>query len=174
MICHDVDLLHFYCGEIPESVYTIAHCYDPMIAKYDDCDTCVVTLKYPSGLLATIDGSRTAEYRYDQRVELFGEKGMIQVENERDNTVIVANGDGYQTAANKFSFPQRYEKTYRVEMEYFVNNLVLPWKTEPEEEIRRHVLLERVVTAAEWSWKRGRPVLLSEVDEERKKGEVKH
>jgi myo-inositol 2-dehydrogenase/D-chiro-inositol 1-dehydrogenase len=174
MICHDVDLLHFYCGEIPESVYTIGHCYDPTIAKYNDVDTCVVTLKYPSGLLATIDCSRTAAYQYDQRVELFGEGGMVQVENERESTVILANADGYATSPNKFSFPQRYEKTYRVEMEYFVREMVLPWRTEPEAEIRRHVLLERVVTAAEWSLKRGRPVLISEVDEERKHGEVKH
>ena len=53
------------------------------------------------------------------------------------------------------------------EMEYFVD-MVLNWRCEPEEDLRRHVLLEKVTTGAEISWKLGREVKISEVDELRK------
>jgi myo-inositol 2-dehydrogenase / D-chiro-inositol 1-dehydrogenase len=168
MICHDIDMLHFISGEIPESVYTVAHVYDAEIGSMDDVDTIISTFHYPSGLLATTDATRVSEYGYDQRVEVFGEKGMIQVENEKTNTVHLATAEGYLSAVNHFSFPQRYEKTYRREMEHFVN-MVINWAPESEEDLRRHILLERVTTAAEWSHKQKRVVRVSEVDEERKK-----
>ena len=53
MLCHDFDMLHFLTGQEPESVYSIGHCYNPAIREMHDVDTAVVTLKYPSGLLAT-------------------------------------------------------------------------------------------------------------------------
>jgi len=167
MICHDIDMHHFISGQIPESVYTVAHTYDPEFSTMDDVDTVISTFYYSSGLIATVDASRTSAHGYDQRVEVFGEIGMIQVENEKVNTVHLATADGYLTAVNEFSFPQRYVKTYRREMEHFVK-MVINWTPESEEDLRRHILLERVTTAAELSWKRKRVVKISEVDEERK------
>ena len=60
----------------------------------------------------------------------------------------------------------RYEKTYKDEMKYFVD-MVLRWEPEPKEEMERHVILERVATAAEISWKENRPITLEELDKRR-------
>ena len=76
MLCHDFDMLHFLTGEVPESVYSVAHTHNPEIGKMDDADTVIVTMKSSSGLLATVDTSRISAYGYDQRIEVFGEKGM--------------------------------------------------------------------------------------------------
>ena len=63
-------------------VYSAGHCYDANIAKLDDLDMVVVTLKFASGLLATVDCSRVAAYGYDQRVEVFGDGGMATAHNQ--------------------------------------------------------------------------------------------
>lgn len=39
-------------------------------------------MTFPSGTLASIDLSRFANYGYDQRLEVFGAKGMLQAKNE--------------------------------------------------------------------------------------------
>ena len=49
------------------------------------------------------------------------------------------------------------------EMEYFVD-MVLNWRCEPASDLQRHVLLERVTTGAELSWKLGREVKIEEVE----------
>jgi myo-inositol 2-dehydrogenase/D-chiro-inositol 1-dehydrogenase len=41
----------------------------------------MITLKFENGAIGVIDNSRKAVYGYDQRVEIFGSKGMIRVDN---------------------------------------------------------------------------------------------
>ena len=43
-------------------------------------DKCIIT-----GTIGVVDLSRWASYGYDQRLEVFGPKGMLQVENGRPN-----------------------------------------------------------------------------------------
>ena len=166
MITHDVDMIHFLTDEVPIEVYTVGHCYDADIKALDDVDTVMVTLKFASGLMATIDCSRTASYGYDQRVEVFGEKGMATAENEKQSTVTVATGLGFNAALSHHSFPQRYKSCYTEELDEFVD-MVRKGATEPEVTVRRHVELERVIAAAELSHRLGRAIKLDEVDENR-------
>ncbi|KAJ1616708.1 hypothetical protein T492DRAFT_637449 [Pavlovales sp. CCMP2436] len=95
MLCHDFDMLHFLTGKFPEAVYSIGHCYNPAIGDMGDCDTVIVTLKFASGLLASVDTSRVACYGYDQRIEVLGEKGMAQANNTMESTVTVATSQGF-------------------------------------------------------------------------------
>eukprot|EP00051_Salpingoeca_urceolata_P010176 m.124034 g.124034 ORF g.124034 m.124034 type:complete len:115 (-) comp16611_c0_seq4:170-514(-) len=64
------------------------------------------------------------------------------------------------------SFPQRYAQAYRSELAEFLD-MVAENRLVPDEDTQRHVVLERVATAAELSWQRKRPVTLAELDEER-------
>ena len=50
---------------------------DPAIGKAGDIDTAIITLSFANGAIGVIDNSRKAVYGYDQRVEIFGSKGMI-------------------------------------------------------------------------------------------------
>jgi len=165
MLSHDFDMIHFLTGQIPESVYSVGHCYNEEIKAMDDIDTAVVTLTFASGLLATVDTSRIAAYGYDQRVEVFGSDGMATTHNEQETTVEVATTAGYLKPVAEWSFPQRYKHTYTVELAEFCAMLMQrPMLPEPDEYLDRHIDLEKVATAAELSLRLRRRVLIAEVD----------
>ena len=68
---HDIDMLCWIVGEEPVGVFAQGSVFDPEIASIGDVDTIVVTLKFPSGVLAVCDLSRHASYGYDMRLEVY-------------------------------------------------------------------------------------------------------
>eukprot|EP00441_Pelagodinium_beii_P014585 CAMPEP_0197660678 /NCGR_PEP_ID=MMETSP1338-20131121/50996_1 /TAXON_ID=43686 ORGANISM="Pelagodinium beii, Strain RCC1491" /NCGR_SAMPLE_ID=MMETSP1338 /ASSEMBLY_ACC=CAM_ASM_000754 /LENGTH=359 /DNA_ID=CAMNT_0043238087 /DNA_START=89 /DNA_END=1168 /DNA_ORIENTATION=+ len=163
MLCHDFDMIHFLSsGQVPEEVYSVGHCYNQDIAKMDDIDMVAVTMKFKSGLIATVDCSRIAAYGYDQRVEAFGEKGMACANNESTSTVVVATSSGYQHPMSEWSFPERYKHTYTTELAEFTA-MVKTNSVEDEAIVRRHLDLDTITAAAELSYRLKRPVKLEEV-----------
>uniref|UniRef100_A0A7S3F8J6 Gfo/Idh/MocA-like oxidoreductase N-terminal domain-containing protein n=1 Tax=Haptolina ericina TaxID=156174 RepID=A0A7S3F8J6_9EUKA len=166
MLCHDFDMIHFLSGEVPISVYSAAHCYDPNIAAMGDVDQVAVTLTFASGLIAMVDCSRVASYGYDQRVEVFGEEGMATAHNQTDSSVVVASSQGFLHPPSQWSFPQRYRHTYTAELAEFVA-LIKHGGCESNELIQRHIQLDAVAAAAELSWRLGRVVRLDEVASQR-------
>ena len=124
MLIHDFDMLLFLMGyKVPISVFAYGYAYDPDIKKIPDFDTVLVTLKYADGLICAIDTSRSAVYGYDQRIELFGEKGMAIAENQKNNTVQVHTLEGVYQHPINYSFPQRYKEAYREEILDFVKGI---------------------------------------------------
>jgi len=67
---HDIDMVCWLVGDTPASVYTAAHAHADDIRSVGDVDTVVITMKFRTGALATIDLSRYAAYGYDQRLEV--------------------------------------------------------------------------------------------------------
>ena len=67
---HDIDLVCWIVGEKPCSVFAQASAFNPEIAAIGDVDTAVIVLKFPSGVLASIDVNRHSQYGYDQRLEV--------------------------------------------------------------------------------------------------------
>ena len=109
MLIHDFDMLDFLSGgQVAESVTATGHSYHREIQDMGDVDICAVMFKYPSGLIAMVDTSRDASYGYDQRIEAFGEKGMLTAKNELTSTVELAKADGHRMPSAMYSFPQRY------------------------------------------------------------------
>uniref|UniRef100_A0A7S3U4U1 Inositol oxygenase n=1 Tax=Strombidinopsis acuminata TaxID=141414 RepID=A0A7S3U4U1_9SPIT len=133
-----------------------------------DIDTCAVMFKYPSGLLAMVDTSRDAAYGYDQRVEAFGERGMVSAKNELTSTVELATASGHLTPCAQWSFPQRYAKAYAIELAEFIQMLRAGSESDAhkkeQEMMQRHPRLIRTTVAAELSWHLNRTVRLDEVD----------
>ena len=124
MLIHDFDMLvHMLSPQVPESIAAFGHAYDPQIKELPDFDTVLVSIKYPDGLVCSIDTSRTSVYGYDQRIELFGEKGMASAHNQLDHTVEVLTQEGSQGAPINYSFPQRYKTSYRQEIEDFIKGI---------------------------------------------------
>lgn len=124
MLIHDFDMLIFLFGLIlPESVYAIGCAYDPEIQVMDDYDTVLVSIKYPNGMVCSIDTSRIAAYGYDQRIELFAGQGMLIADNVRNDTVEIHTAEGRLQSPINYSFPQRYKESYRAEMEDFVHGI---------------------------------------------------
>jgi len=110
---HDFDMARFLTGSEIDSVYaTGAALVDPEIANLGDIDTAVITLKLKNGTLCVIDCSRETHYGYDQRVEVFGSKGSLQVENLRPTTTHLTNAQGKLAPPPLYSFVERYKEAY--------------------------------------------------------------
>ena len=122
MMIHDFDMARFLLGEDPLGVFAVGEALvDPAIGTAGDVDTAAVTLTTASGAICQITNSRRAVYGYDQRIEVHGSGGMLQAGNVLENTVVVASGAGFRTAATQAFFLERYETAYRLELEHFVN-----------------------------------------------------
>ena len=77
MTIHDFDLARFMLGEEPTEVFPVASALnDPTLgAALNEVDSAMFILRTASGKQCHINSSRTADYGYDQRVELMGSKG---------------------------------------------------------------------------------------------------
>ncbi|WP_336296732.1 inositol 2-dehydrogenase [Aliamphritea hakodatensis] len=121
MMIHDFDMARWLLGEEPVEVYATASCLvDPAIGEAGDVDTALVTLKTASGKLCQISNSRRASYGYDQRIEAFGSEGMVQANNQLENTVVVTDSAGSRSAKPQYFFLERYEAAYRLELDNFI------------------------------------------------------
>ncbi len=124
MTIHDLDLARFMLGEEVTAVSAQgSRLVDPaLMERCGDFDTVVVTLVTESGKQAIITNSRQAAYGYDQRVELFGSKGMVISENHRKNlmTKHLANATRI-SAPLQFFFIERYTQAFMSEIDHFVD-----------------------------------------------------
>jgi len=93
---------------------------DKAIGEAGDVDTAIVTLEFAKGELAVITNSRRASYGYDQRVEVHGSKGMIQLKNVLESTVASSTDTGTSEEKPVFFFLERYAEAYASELRSFV------------------------------------------------------
>lgn len=111
---HDIDLLCWIAGERPVEVMAAGSCmFDPQIGAEGDFDMTMTTLKMPSGALIHINNSRASAYGFDQRLEAFGDEGMVQTLNHRDDNLV--RWDKTRTAAReplKHFFLERYDQSF--------------------------------------------------------------
>lgn len=158
-IVHDLDMARFIAREDPIEVYSVGSNFNPDIEAIGDLDNVIVTLRFGSGLLASIDVNRFSAYGYDQRIEAFGDRGMVQSENRLQNTTLLSTGAGLQRPAIEYSFPQRYREAYRNELETFARCVrersPLPISYE---DVRMGYLLSDL---AERSFREGKPLPVS-------------
>ena len=130
MSIHDLDMARFIIGEEPVSITAHGSCMvDSAIGEFGDIDTSVIVMAFPSGALATINNSRRSGYGYDQRLEVHGEKGLLKVENMKEDLIQLWSDSGCTEAKPPLFFLERYEKAYIDEWAHFV--AVLKGETEP-------------------------------------------
>ena len=163
MTIHDFDMARFLLGEVEEVYAQGAVLVDPAIGEAGDIDTAVISLKFANGAMGTIDNSRQAVYGYDQRVEVFGSKGMAHVTNDLPSTAVYSHAGGIQSEKPLHFFLERYMDAYAEEMRQFCACLVDD--TEPPVtgvDGRQPVIM---AMAAQRSFEENRPVKLSEFEE---------
>ena len=124
MTIHDFDLARYMLGEEVETVTaTGSRLVNPaLMARLGDYDTIVVTLTTASGKQAVITNSRQALYGYDQRLELFGNKGMVISENRRAHNMTRHLAQTTNAAAPLLDFfIERYGDAFNAEIGSFVD-----------------------------------------------------
>ena len=162
MTIHDFDMVRFLSGSDAEEIHAMGDALvDPAIREAGDVDTAIVTLRLKSGALATIDNSRKAVYGYDQRVEVFGSKGVVSAGNRTPDAHVLMDQSGVHEAKPLHFFLERYAEAYVLELQAFVEAL-LKDETPPVTGVDG---LQPVVMglAATRSLREGRLVKLSEI-----------
>ncbi len=123
MTIHDFDMARWLLPEEPVEVFATGSCLIyPETAKLGDIDTSMVIMRTPSGVLCHINNSRRAVYGYDQRMEVFGSKGMIRTENHH-NTNLRRTTDRHVEASDLLLnfFLERYAQAYVNELNDFLD-----------------------------------------------------
>jgi myo-inositol 2-dehydrogenase / D-chiro-inositol 1-dehydrogenase len=163
MTVHDFDMARYVTGSEVTEVYARgAVRITPELTGLGDADTAVVTLTHANGCLTVIDNSRQAVYGYDQRVEVFGSRGMVASENPHEHSAVLRDADGTRLAAIPYFFVDRYLPAYIRQWEAFaeaVRSGQVPQVTGGD---ARAPLV--IGLAALRSFRERRPVLIAEVD----------
>lgn len=124
MMIHDFDMARWLLDEEIVEVFATASCQvDAAIGEVGDVDSALVTLKTASGKLCQINNSRRAVYGYDQRIEVFGSKGMIQANNNLESNLVVTGEHGSLSEKPQHFFLERYAQAYRLELDNYVSCL---------------------------------------------------
>lgn len=118
---HFFDMLRWLAGEDPVEVYaTGAALIDPAIGEAGDVDTSMVILKFASGALCHIDCSRRADYGYDERVEVFGSKGMALSGRKPRREVTIYQGEKAISDGLHPGWFERMEPTFYQALDAFI------------------------------------------------------
>ena len=122
MMIHDFDMARYLTGsEVVEVFARGAVRTEPAFEQAGDVDTALVTLVHEDGCLTAIDNSRRAAYGYDQRVEVFGSRGMALSENPPSHTGVVVTSQGSRHPPFPHFFVERYASSYLHEWQAFVD-----------------------------------------------------
>ena len=117
---HDFDMLNFLTAEKIKEIYVNGNVFiEPRLKEIDDIDSAIITLELESGVLCSIDSSRQTHFGYDQRVEVFGSKGMVSVKNKSENLSFYSNEKHTMKSKKQYSFIERYQDSYIKELEHF-------------------------------------------------------
>lgn len=142
MTIHDFDMARFF---VPKIVSVSANGFNQFskdIKEMDDYDATSITLRGANDEIVSITNSRHAIYGFDQRMEAFGDKGMLRVENLTDTNVrhyteqYVEQKEPYQNF-----FLQRYMDSYRLELAEFIKRVQGEPSNSPDFEDGRSALV---------------------------------
>jgi myo-inositol 2-dehydrogenase/D-chiro-inositol 1-dehydrogenase/scyllo-inositol 2-dehydrogenase (NAD+) len=162
---HDWDTLRWLAGSNYQRVYaevsnfkgaergvTTEHFYDCAIAQ----------IRFESGALGTFSGVCPCEYGYDARVEIIGERGILQIGDIRGQAVVVCtNRDQGVVTPIYRTWPERFAEAYIAEMRHFAECIRTGAQPRVGPDDGRWAVAG--VLAATRSFLEGRPVELHEV-----------
>lgn len=124
MTIHDFDLIRFYLGndEVKEIFATTTNLSDLRIKKINDYELAMCLIKSEKGVICMINNSRHCSYGYDQRVEVFGSKGMVVSGNRRDNASekFLESKTAIKRPLLNF-FIDRYEEAYKLQLDDLID-----------------------------------------------------
>lgn len=111
----DLDMARFLMRDEIVSISTQDSWLIPDTIKTDQIDGAVVALRFQRGGLGTIVNSYRSNEGYDQRVELYGSKGMGRVNNVAGTIPDVPTGAAF--------FVKRYAASYVAELKCYFGTL---------------------------------------------------
>jgi myo-inositol 2-dehydrogenase / D-chiro-inositol 1-dehydrogenase len=157
---HFFDMLRWLAGEDPVEVYaTGAALIDPAIGEAGDVDTSMVILKFASGALCHIDCSRRADYGYDERVEVFGSKGMALSDRKPRREVTIYQGEKSISDGLHPGWFERMQPTFYEALDAFIK--AVQGGTTEYPTLRDGLMAQMIAEAAVESLHTNQPVKIS-------------
>lgn len=125
MTIHDFDMARNFIPNIVEVTATGTNSFSDYIKTEGDFDNISVTLKGSQGEIVTIINSRHCSFGYDQRFEVFGDKGMLRISN-LTNTMVEHFDEKHTAAGDPYLdfFLERYQASYKTELELFIKGII--------------------------------------------------
>lgn len=122
MTIHDFDMARYFLGDVAEVHAFGADDGNDELAAAGDAHQAMVLLRSTEGALCTIANSRTCVFGHDQRLEAFGDLGMLEAVNQTP-TSVRAHGTTTTEAANTYLhfFLERYREAYLAELDEFIS-----------------------------------------------------
>jgi len=161
---HDFDSVRWLAGSDLERVYAEVSNRKGAgrgVDHPDFYDNAVVTLRFASDAIGTIDGTCPADYGYDARAEVLGTEGLLVIGDVRGTPLLeVKDRDHGGRQPVHRTWPERFDAGYRAEMRAFVDACLDGTPPLVTGEDGRQAVL--AVRAANRSWQEGRPVALAE------------
>jgi len=121
---HDWDTTRWLMGSNYQRVYTEVANFKGEANHVDTpnfYDNVLVNIRFESGGLGMISGICPCGYGYDARVEIYGDKGIMQIgELEGQAVVVCTNRDQGLITPIYRTWPERFAWGYVNEMEHFV------------------------------------------------------
>jgi len=118
---HDFDMVRWLTADEPVEVVARTACMlDARENPHRDPDTAMVMLKMASGALVHVNSSFRAVYGYDQRIEAFGDKGMLISRNKQPTTLERYGTGGIRQDPLLRFFIERYAESYTRELDDFI------------------------------------------------------
>ncbi len=122
---HDWDTTRWLMGSNHERVYAEVANFKGTANNVDTLhfyDNVLVNLKFENGGLGLISGVCPCGYGYDARVEIVGEKGIMQIGELKGQAVVVCTNRDQGLITPIFrTWPERFEWGYINELDHFVN-----------------------------------------------------
>ena len=120
---HLLDLARWLMGEVEEVTAFGAVVSDPRFAELGDVDSTAIVLRFASGALGMLDGSRVAGYGFETGVEVVGSAATARVPGGRVDGARAAVA-GRTGARHATDFLERFERAYPLELDAFAGVLL--------------------------------------------------
>ena len=118
---HDFDMVRWLTADEPVEIVARTACMlDESANPHRDPDTAMVMMRMAGGALVHVNSSFRAVYGYDQRIEAFGERGMLISRNREPSTLERYGADGIRRDPLLRFFIERYVESYALELDAFV------------------------------------------------------
>ena len=132
MMIHDFDLIRFYLGKDEPSklIASGSNISDKRFDKIRDFELASCMIQSKNGVQCIITNSRHCSFGYDQRVEIFGSKGMVISENIRENETSLYSSNSTSNKSPLLNFfIERYKDAYKNQLNdfsKFINKNIRP------------------------------------------------
>lgn len=159
---HDFDMLTMLTGDRIAQVYAHgANLVDAEIGRLGDIDTATISIRMHSGTLASVLCSRETNCGYDQRIEVWGEKGALRVGNRLPHGVISDSAMGSLHANPLPDFIARYRDSYQRQLQEFLT--AVRDNKPPSVGLREAADAVHAAQAAKQSMEENRPITVTPI-----------